>query len=62
MTEDPADRPTGEDAAVPPKAEPKVQAPKKGFDPANIKGGKHPGGKVMRGTRMMQSAKSRGRG
>jgi hypothetical protein len=37
-------------------------APKKGFDPASIKGGKHPGGKPMRGTKSMLPGKSRGRG
>ncbi len=60
--QDDTDRPSGDDT---PRVA-KVIAPKanlrKGFDPASLKGGKHPGGKVMRGTRTMQSAKSRGRG
>ncbi len=54
--------PPGEPSAPAPKPAPAPAAPRKGFDPASLKGGKHPGGKVMRGTRMMQSAKSRGRG
>lgn len=74
MTDEPADRPTGEEPAVPPGATPstpaktpartpaKTPAPRKGFDPANLKGGTHPGGKMVRGTRSVQSAKSRGRG
>ena len=66
MTDDPADRPTGEEPAIPPKTPAntpaKTPAPRKGFDPANLKGGNHPGGKMVRGTRSVQSAKSRGRG
>lgn len=54
--------PPGEPTAPAAKPAPASVAPRKGFDPASLKGGKHPGGKVMRGTRMMQSAKSRGRG
>jgi len=62
MTDEPADRPTGEEPAIPPKTPAKTPAPRKGFDPANLKGGNHPGGKMVRGTRSVQSAKSRGRG
>jgi hypothetical protein len=62
MQDDSTNRPPGDDAAMPPKAPAKTPTPRKGFDPASIKGGKHPGGKMQRGTRNMQSAKSRGRG
>ena len=61
MTDDAANRPPGADAPMPPKPPAKTATPRKGFDPANLKGGHQPGGKVMRGTRMMQNAKSRGR-
>lgn len=61
--QDDTDRPRGDDApAVAKVTAPKPAPARKGFDPASLKGGKHPGGKVMRGTRTMQSAKSRGRG
>ncbi|MGQ0566814.1 MAG: hypothetical protein ACT4OK_17370 [Gemmobacter sp.] len=62
MTDDSTNRPTGEDHPVPPKTPAKPLTPRKGFDPATLKGGQHPGGKMVRGTRNMQSAKSRGRG
>lgn len=60
MTDAPENRPKGADPAADPKA-PAKPAPRKGFDPANLKGGTHPGGKMVRGTRSVQSAKSRGR-
>ena len=62
MTDDPANRPLGDDPVVPLTAPAKTPTPRKGFDPANLKGGTHPGGKMVRGTRSVQSAKSRGRG
>ena len=64
MPDDIPDRPAAGDAAPAPKPATTAPAPaaRKGFDPANLKGGKQPGGKVMRGTRTMQSGKSRGRG
>jgi hypothetical protein len=57
-------RPPGDGRAVPPEARaiPKPATPRKGFDPASLKGGKHPGGKPLRGGRMMLPGKSRGRG
>lgn len=61
--QDDTDRPSGDDTSRVAKViAPKPASVRKGFDPASLKGGKHPGGKVMRGTRTMQSAKSRGRG
>ncbi len=62
MTDDPTDRLMGNDAPASPKPPAKPPTPRKGFDPANLKGGTHPGGKMVRGTRSVQSAKSRGRG
>ena len=62
MTDDPANRPPGEEANAAPPPPAKTPAPRKGFDPATLKGGTHPGGKMVRGTRSVQSAKSRGRG
>ncbi len=61
MTDDPTDRPKGDDTPVSPKTPAKTPTPPRGFDPANLKGGNHPGGKMVRGTRSVQSAKSRGR-
>ena len=61
MTDDTPNRPPGDDPALPPKAPAKPAAPRKGFDPANLKGGTHPGGKMVRGTRSVRSAKSRGK-
>lgn len=62
MTDDATKRPPGDDPATPPKAPAPTATPRKGFDPALLKGGQHPGGKMVRGTRSVQSAKSRGRG
>ena len=62
MTDDPTNRPPGDLPVAPFKTTAKTPGPLKVFDPTSLKGGKHPGGKVMRGTRTMQSAKSRGRG
>lgn len=62
MTDD-TDRPAGGDGAAAPKpAKIILPAPKKGFDPASLKGGKHPGGKPLRGGKMTLPGKSRGRG
>ncbi len=62
--QDETDRPAeGEEAAAPKPAKIILPPTKRGFDPASIKGGKHPGGKPLRGgkiTSMM--GKSRGRG
>ena len=63
MTDDTTNRPPGAEQPMPPsKAPAKSAPPRKGFDVANLKGGNQPGGKMVRGTRSMQSAKSRGRG
>jgi hypothetical protein len=48
MTDNPQKPPSGDTPPVP-AAPAKTPAPKKGFDPASIRGGKQPGGKVMRG-------------
>lgn len=62
MTDDPTNRPPGDDHPVPPKTPPKAAMPRKGFDPANLRGGKQPGGKMMRGTaKLSLPGKSRGR-
>lgn len=45
-----------------PPAPPVKAPPKRGFDPASLKGGKHPGGKPLRGGKMTLPGKSRGRG
>jgi hypothetical protein len=59
-------RPPGEPVSTAQKPAPKPAAtsavPRKGFDPASLQGGKHPGGKPLRGGKMMQSFNSRGRG
>lgn len=62
MTDDATTRPSGAEQPMPqPKAPAKTATPRKGIDLAALKGGNQPGGKMMRGTRSMQSAKSRGR-
>ena len=63
MTDDTTNRPPGAEQPTPPSKDAvKTVPPRKGFDVANLKGGNQPGGKMVRGTRSMQSAKSRGRG
>ncbi len=65
MTDD-TQRPPGEDPApAPVPRTAKIILPtavKKGFDPASLKGGKHPGGKPLRGGKSTLPGKSRGRG
>jgi hypothetical protein len=62
MTDD-TDRPADGDGAPAPKpAKIILPAPKKGFDPSSLKGGKQPGGKTMRSSKMTLPGKSRGRG
>jgi hypothetical protein len=60
---DDSDRPAGGDgAAAPQPAKIILPPPKKRFDPASLKGGKAPGGKPLRGGKMLLPGKSRGRG
>ncbi len=60
---DDTDRPAeGEGAHAPKPAKIILPTVKKGFDPASLKGGKQPGGKTMRSSKMTLPGKSRGRG
>lgn len=61
MPDDDKTDPGATPVPAPKPAAPKP-APKKGFDPASIKGGKQPGGKTMRSSKMTMPGKSRGRG
>ena len=62
MTADATFHPTGDEPAAPLKTTAKTPGPPKVFDPTSLKGGKQPGGKMLRGTKTMLPGKSRGRG
>ena len=62
MTDDPSNRPPGDGPVAPFKTTAKTPGPPKVFDPTSLKGGKQPGGKMLRGTKTMLPGKSRGRG